>query len=258
MKRILILTLALCLIFSLAACAKENSPATTEAPKTDAPATTEAPKTEAPATTEAPETEAPTTTEAPATTEAPTDTEPDEIAPVRGEKTKDAYINESLNLKIAKPKGWFYYTDEQMAQISNMTVDAYKETDVAEIIEKSGQLMDLMMADLGGSNLNLLIQPKNPMLDLYSDEQIFTLSEEMFKTQFLAAGMEVKDYEAVSMQVGGEEHTVLHLVLTMQGAEVDEYQIWFRGDSDYMGIATLSIQDGSDPQLILDGITALN
>ena len=185
-------------------------------------------------------------------------TEPDEIAPVRGEKTNDAYINESLNLKIAKPKGWFFYTDEQMAQISNMTVDAYKETDIAEIIEKSGQLMDLMMADLGGSNLNLLIQPKNAMLDAYTDEQIFTLSEEMFRTQFQSAGMEVKNYEAVAMEVGGEEHTVLHLLLTVQGVEVDEYQIWFRGDSDYMGIATLSIQDGSDPQPILDGITALN
>ncbi len=70
MKKILALTLSLCLILSLAACGGQTPAGTTaapatEAPKTEAPAT-EAPKTEAPAT-EAPATEAPAT-EAPAPT----------------------------------------------------------------------------------------------------------------------------------------------------------------------------------------------
>ena len=56
MKKILAMLLALVMVLSFAACAKEEAPAT-EAPATEAPAT-EAPATEAPAT-EAPATEAP-------------------------------------------------------------------------------------------------------------------------------------------------------------------------------------------------------
>jgi hypothetical protein len=48
------------------------------------------------------------------------------------------------------------------------------------------------------------------------------------------------------------------MVLNTNGADVDEYQIWFREQSDYMGILTLALMDGSEAQPILDGITALN
>ncbi len=50
MKRLFALLMALTMVFSLAACgAKEEAPATTEAPKAEAPAATEAPEAEAPA-----------------------------------------------------------------------------------------------------------------------------------------------------------------------------------------------------------------
>ncbi len=260
MRRILVLILALCLIFTLAACAKDQpAPATTAAPKTEAPAT-EAPKTEAPAT-EAPKTEAPATeapkTEAPVTTEAPA-TEPDEKAALRGTLTADTYTNEMLELQIAKPKGWIFYTDEQIAQVNNMTAEAMQGSDIAELIGKNGQFMDMMMSDAVGNSLNLIIQPKQALLDLYTDEQIFTLSEETMKAQFSAAGMTVGTFEPKTMQVGGKERMVLHLVLSANGMEIDEYQIWFRNEAAYMGILTLALLDGSDPQPILDGISSIN
>lgn len=259
MKRILTLLLALCLLLSLAACGvKPIDNATTEAPKTETPKTeapaTEAPKTEAPAT-EAPATEAPAT-EAPAT-ETPA-TEAHIAEGVRGVVSEDAYENEMLDLRIALPEGWVFYTDEQIAQVNNITAETLAGTDVAELIGKNGQFMDMMMAGSTGSNINLMLQPKQAVLDAYSDEQIFTLSEATFKAQFEAAGMEVKSFEPVEMQVGGETRTVLHIGMRTNGMELDEYQIWLRNEADYMGVLTLAIMDGSDPQPILDGITKLN
>ena len=193
----------------------------------------------------------PSATETPAT-EAP-------IAEgVRGVVSEDAYENEMLDLRIALPEGWVFYTDEQIAQVNNITAETLAGTDVAELIGKNGQFMDMMMAGGTGSNMNLMLQPKQAVLDAYSDEQIFTLSEATFKAQFEASGMEVKSFEPVEMQVGGETRTVLHIGMRTNGMELDEYQIWLRNEADYMGVLTLAIMDGSDPQPILDGITKLN
>ena len=59
------------------------------------------------------------------------------------------------------------------------------------------------------------------------------------------------------MQVGGQERTVLHMVLAGD-PDVNEYQIWYRDSDAYMGILTVAIADGSDVQSILDGITSLS
>lgn len=258
MKRIVILILALCLILCLAACGGGKvDPASTEAPKTEAPKT-EAPKTEAPKT-EAPTTEAPTTeapeTEAPST-EAPA-TEPDEELPIRGEQGDDAYVNETLKLRIVKPAGWFYFTDEQIAEANNLTAELM-EGDTAELIKEAGQLMDMMMMNGASNNINLIIQPVNVLLSSFTDEQIYTLSEDAFRAQFASSPLEIKTYEVVTKQVGGEDRTVLHMILASDGTEADEYQIWFRENENYMGIMTLTIMDGSDPQPILDGISTFD
>lgn len=193
----------------------------------------------------------------PSATEAPATDAPEEKN-LRGVMGEDAYTNEFLNLRIARPQGWIFYTEEQMAQVNNMTAELFEKTDVAEVIAKSGQMMDLMMANTAGNSMNLILQPKQAALDLYSDEQIFQLSEETMKAQFGAAGMELKTFEPTTMSVGGQDRTVLHMVLNANGADVDEYQIWFREQSDYMGVLTLALMDGSEAQPILDGISTLN
>lgn len=70
--------------------------------------------------------------------------------------------------------------------------------------------------------------------------------------------MSISTFEPKTVQVGGQERTALHMVLSANGAEVDEYQLWFRDQDKYMGILTIALTDGSDPQPILDGITTQN
>ena len=265
MKRFLTLILALCLILSLTACGETGlKPITTEAPAKTEPAKTEPAKTE-PAKTEPAKTEPATTEPAgtePATTEPagtePAGTEAPDNAEIRGVVKDGAYENKLLGIRVARPTGWIFYDEQQIAQVNNITAELLGGSDIAELIGKNGQFMDLMLANLTGNNINLIIQPKQALLDSYSDMQIFTLSEQTFKAQFQSANMEVSTYEPITMQVGGEERTVLHIIVSASGVEMDEYQIWFRNASDYMGVLTLAIQDGSDPQPILDGITTLN
>ena len=261
MKRILALTLALCMLLALCACSgtpKTDKPTEAEAPKTEAPAT-EAPKTEAPAT-EAPETEAPETeapeTEAPET-EAP-ETEAPAAAIFHGTVEGDTYVNESLNLKITRPQGWIFFTDEQIAAQNNLTVEALEGTDISEALAKNGQMMDMFMQRADNSNANLIIQPSQPLMAGYSDEQLFQLMEETYRAQLAGTGMELTSYEIQSYQIFGEDKNVLRLGVTVMGTEMVEYQIWLRDLPEYYGILTLTLTDGSDPAEFFAGLSHLN
>ena len=273
MKRILTLALVLCLVFCLAACggqseqkpAPADTQAQTEAPKTEAPETeapeTEAPKTEAPET-DAPETEAPET-EAPKT-EVP-ETEALETQPAEGETREhgrvegDSYYNDYLDLKIARPSGWIFYSDEQLALASNLSAELFSDTDISELIKQSGQLIDMMMVDAAGDNVNLLLQPAQAALASVSDEQIFQLAEATFRAQFESAGMKVENYEVCTVKLFGEDKTALKLTMTGMGRTMEEYQIWLRPGGDYMGILTIGFNtEDADPQTIFDGITHIN
>ena len=270
MKKLISLLLVLCLALSLSACAvsiptpnvggdvetpetkaPETKASETKAPETDEPAP-EPPSTEAP-TTQAPATEAPTTEPpAPETTEAPA------ALAVRGVTDGKAYVNEYLNLKIALPKGWTFYTDEQIAQVNNITAESLAKTDFADLIAQSGQFIDMLCSDVSGNNINFVIQPRQSLLDSYTDLQIFQLSEQTFTTQMKAAGMEMLYYDPMIAQISGEDHDVLHMVLDISGTNVEEFQLWFREGGDYMGILTITLVGDTDLQDILSCITRLN
>ena len=267
MKKSPALLLALVLCLSLTACvalpvvpisSTDQSPARTEAPTTAAPATeapTEAPTTAAPVTeapTEAPATRVPTTEAPPETTEAPAD------LGVRGVLEDNVYVNEYLNLRVALPEDWIFFTEEQIAMVYQMTAEMWDGTDVEELIATYGQFMDMLAQSLDGSSVNLIIQPNSALLDAYSDLMIFQLSEETITAQMKAGGMDVVYYDPMTAQISGEDHAVLHMVVQKDGSEFEEFQLWFRVGKEYMGILTFTLMGERDLQDVLSCVTTLN
>ena len=228
MKQALSLLLALCLLLGLAACSGGDQPTQKPAGAEDSQQTTAA---------------------------ATTGKEP---VDVHGTIENDAYINECLNLKILCPDGWFFYTEEQIAQANNLSAELFKDTNLSEIVESAGQAMDMMLSDGAQSSMNLIIQQEMPAIKAYTDEQVFKLSEMSIKSQISSAGWEIRDFNPKTMTVGGEDRMVLYMALTANGVKFEEYQIWFRTGGDYMGVLTLALMDGRDPQPYLDGIFTLH
>ena len=224
MKRLSMILLALCLMLALVACGEGN--------QTSSTATT-------PETTSAPETENAGTKE------------------IRGKVEGDAYINEYLNLRVDRPQGWAFYSEDQIAEMNGFTTEMFEGTDIADIVAEAGQSTDMMMSDGGSNSLNLIIQPSQSSLEKLTDEQIFQLSETTVEAQLTAVGWTIDKYEAVTMQVGGEERSVLHMAITASGVSFDEYQIWIRPSGDYMATLTLAAKD-IEVQPILDGIKTLH
>ena len=239
MKRILTLLMVLCLVLSLAACTPAQKPAQTETT-----AQTDAPNTDAPDT-DAPETNAP-------------DTNAPGESRIHGTVEGNAYINEALNLRIARPSGWTFFSEEQIAERNNMTLEFLKGTDAEELLAKNGQMIDMMVQDAAGSNANLVIQPNQAGLSAYSDQQVFELSESTYRSQMGTAGMEITEYETQTCTFLGEEKTMLRMVLKVGESELTEYQIWLRDNPDYMAVLTVTLMDETDPQTFLDGITRIN
>ncbi len=234
MKRVLSLILALCLVLCLAACDGKNDSSETKSAAANTPKDSKT-----------------TTTAAAPATESGSSTQ------IRGELRDGVYVNETLKLRIPTPDGWTVYTDEQIAQANNLTAEAFKDTDISEYLKKSGNLIDMMMGTVAGDSINLVIQPANPLLSAISDEDVFAATEAEYKAQFQAAGLNITNWETVTMQVGGEDRTVLHLTVDVSGISFEEYQVWYRDSADYTGILTLTVVGSTDPQPILDSITTL-
>ncbi|MBR6414409.1 MAG: hypothetical protein IKS21_07355 [Oscillospiraceae bacterium] len=225
MKRLSMILLALCLVLALVACGAGNQTSSTA----NTPETTSAPETENVGTKE-----------------------------IRGKVEGDAYTNDYLNLCIERPQGWAFYTEDQIAEMNGFTTELYEETDIADIVAEAGQQTDMMMSDGGSNSLNLIIQPSQSALEKLTDEQIFQFSEKTVQDQLNAVGWTIDKYEAVTMQVGGEDRSVLHMAITANGVSFDEYQIWIRPSGDYMATLTLALQKDMDPQPVLDGIKNLH
>jgi hypothetical protein len=216
MKKILAIVLALCMIFSFAACGSKADPAPNGGSGNEEPALDE--------------------------------------SKLSGETKESVYENEYLNLKVTLPAGWSFYDKDQIAAVNNMTVEAYEGTSVAESVSKAGQYMTMMMASPAGCSFNLLIQTKDKQYNLFTDEQLFTNSESEMKKQFESSGISMQKYEVLTLTIGGENRTVLHMILDF-GVLMDEYQLWYRTkNGNYMGVLTLAVPDGTDPQPYLECI----
>ena len=240
MKRLIAALLLLCMLAALTACsAKKEGTKPPEDPKPSTAATQPVPQ----------------------KTEAPTQTEPtQEVELSHGRIDGDAYVNESLNLRIAKPDGFTFYTEEQIAQQNGLTVERFKGSSVAEMIEKNGSMFDMVMASATGDNVNLVLQPLPAGMDFYSDGQVFDLMKAGYYQQFEAAGMSLSSYEIEKANLFGEERDILHITLNYLGSQVTEYQIMLRepGCADY-GIITVSyVAPDSDVQTMLDSFTRVH
>lgn len=170
----------------------------------------------------------------------------------------NVYINEYLNLKVTLPKGWSFYSKEQIAEINNIA-SYLLDTDIEEIMKTvdTAIVMYLVSAD-ATKTVNLTIQPNQAVLDAYTDAEIFQNLEEVFKAQYAAMGMEMKSYAVEKIEVFGEERDACHFVLAQNGIEVDEYQVWLREGKDYYGILTFGDTVGTDALEPIDGFARLH
>ena len=189
----------------------------------------------------------------------PSETDPaSDAALSRGAVNGSVYTNESLKLRFQLPSGWSFYTEEEIAEVNNMTQEMYESLDLEDTIASGGQFMDLFAASASNlDNVNLILQPADQKVSGVSEKKIFEGSEESLRSQFSAAGMEVKTYEVLTAKFCGAEKAVLHMEMGMNGYVLQQYQLWIRSDPSYTAVLTISSTSITDPQTILDCVSTV-
>ncbi len=171
----------------------------------------------------------------------------------RGEISGNTYRNDYVGLTVTLPDGWSFYDDEQIATVNNMTLENFKDTKMEETLKESGQVIDMFaVSNNQASNINVLITTGGLAIAGVSDEQIFTLMEDVYKEQLEGSNMTIKDYQVLKTTKNGKEKAYLCMKVELEGVSFDEYQIYVRTNSDYIGIVTITLMEGEDFEPILN------
>lgn len=176
----------------------------------------------------------------------------------RGSWTGDVYTNERFGFRMTLPEGWLRSNDYQLARDNYLIEEAYRSTDVSELVREKGQLIVLKMGDYKGSYTALGVMPAFHFETPVEDTDIIWAMQEALTESFQKESKTVKLYEAVPLRFGDQEKAALHVILEQNGKEIEEYRLWFRDDPDFWSVLNVVTYSGLDLQPILDGISLLD
>lgn len=211
MKKLFAIVLAALMVLSLAACGGEPVPTTV--PTTTA-ATTE-PTTE-PST-------APTTEPTTVPTTVPETTAPVEKDSKLGTVEGNTYTSAFLGITATLDADWTFATDEEMAQLRGMTVEAMTDESLAQMLETSGTVMDMYAMDADGRTLNVMLENLNVLQTLALTEEAYAESAvDQVPAALEGVGFENVTAEVTQMSFAGQTHAAIKV--HAQIMEIDFYE----------------------------------
>lgn len=157
-----------------------------------------------------------------------------------GETSGKTYRNEFIGIGCDLSEDWSFYTDEQIKELNNISIDMMGE-DAKEIIENATIVYDMYATDSGGfNNINVNLEKVNPAqllaLDLAESlEEQFPVIEESLSNM----GYENLNHEISTIEIDGKAMVAMYLSGQING--VDSYQVCFQKKCNgYLANITLS------------------
>ena len=140
----------------------------------------------------------------------------------RGIIEGDVYKNNFLGFEFTKPESWIYSTDEEIAALLNMSIDAFLDENFKKVLETNQTVYDMMVVDtitrsnIGVSYENLLMASASNI----TEKQYI----EVLKNQLSSiSGMTVsfpEEYETAML--GKTEFTKLVCTVNTQGVSMKQ------------------------------------
>lgn len=246
MRKLLAMILVLAMILCVTACADKdnlrgqvsNNPTETEPRETKG---TEPPVTE-PSETESNDTE-PTETE-------PVETEPDmdETGFSLGTSSGGTYENKFIGIGCTLDENWSFYSDEQILQINQLTVDMLDE-DVAAKLENASLIYDMFAQNVStGATININLENLGLLYgSLLSPSEYADLSMPQLAPALESMGFTDIQLEKTTCTFAGEERTAIRIVGQYNGYPLYEQLVCFKA-GNYMAVVSVSIlgEDATD------------
>ncbi len=163
----------------------------------------------------------------------------------RGETKDNVYTNSSLGITFTKPENWRFYTEDEIAEMMNITAEMFKDEDLINSSDVTSLIEFMALDSKTGSNVNLTIE------NLRFGNKNITVEEyaELAKTQ-------LKEQLAGATYTFGEEKTVslgtlsclrIHAKCSYSGVNMDQY-LYLSKVGSHMVVITATSNDGSTPE----------
>ncbi len=154
----------------------------------------------------------------------------------RGETTDTAYTNESLGITFTKPLNWTFYTDEQIAELMDISADMYKDKDLIKSADITS-VIDFMAVKNGNTNnVNLSIEnlavTGNKKI---TEEEYLEITKKNINEQ--VAGMSYTFSESKTVKLGEEEYLMIEASCNYSGIQLTQF-IYVRKVDKFMVCVT--------------------
>ena len=156
----------------------------------------------------------------------------------RGTIDGNTYRNEFFSFSYTLPEDHQFATEEQLAQLANVTTDMLEDEASTKALEEGRVLYDMYAYGLDGQNVSLTIEKVNAMTGvLVSLEKYREICVSKFDEQLAGTGMEVVECEDATFRIGDTDYLGENVVLTYQGQTIYE-KIMFLKNGSFFGLVT--------------------
>ncbi len=169
----------------------------------------------------------------------------DSITVKRGVADAESYTNESIGITFNKPADWVFYTDEQIAEIMNISKDLFKDENLLESAEITSVIDFMAVNATTGDNVNLSIE--NLLASgngLMTVEEYADASKNILLTQ---SGLTYTFGNNEKVTVAGEEYLRITAMTTVNGASMTQY-MYLRKCGTSMIVFTATSMSGAEPE----------
>ena len=123
---------------------------------------------------------------------------------IAGTTEGNVYTQPYFGIKCTLPDEWYFFNDEQIAQVKGYSQDLASEDD-AQILEKSGCVMEMYASDEDTGVYTLNVNVEKLSSSKFTEKQYIDNSMNQVKDDLESAGFKIDICESVKLHFAGKE-----------------------------------------------------
>ncbi len=157
----------------------------------------------------------------------------------RGTIDGNTYRNESFGISFTLPEDHAFATEDQLAQLANITTDMLEDEASVKALEGGRIIYDMYEYGVDGSNTNIAIEKVNAMAGALIDAKKYREAcVSKIDEQLAGTGMEVIDREEATYTIGGTDHPAEKVTITYEGSTIYEEMVFLKSGSFFALVTT--------------------
>lgn len=163
----------------------------------------------------------------------------------RGARDNVSYKNETIGITFNLPSGWIFYTDEEIAEAMDVSVDMLKDKDLIDSNKIKNIIEFIAVNTYNGNNINMAIEKLGLFNRGISVEKYIKKTKEQMKEQNASANYEFYDVEQANL--GDAEFDRLKATATYSGTNITQY-MYIKKVGIHMVIITATTTNNLSPE----------